>query len=165
MHNHILAVHSYGSHRVKNPSTKKMVSAQKIGYTSAAADLLLALYSNLAQDVSSKRASYHYIQITGETTVRHGYLLLKLNDTELAQAETLTKLHQRAGAYLYRDGKWLEMPNQHNPEYSPAVSRSGPNFAPTGYRIVTPANGEKEAAVESILLNSRNRFRWLMFID
>ena len=157
MTNHILAVHSYGSHRVKNPSTKKIVSAQKIGYTSAAADVLLALYGDLAQDVSSKRASYRYIQITGETTVRHGYLLLKLNELELAQAETLTKLHHRAGAYLYRDGKWLEMPNQRNPEYSPALSRSGPNFTPTGYRIVTPANGEKEAAVESITVEVSQR--------
>ena len=43
MTSHILAIHSYGSHRVKHPSTKKMVSAQKMGYTSAAADLLLAL--------------------------------------------------------------------------------------------------------------------------
>src|SRR5688572_2036327 len=119
---HILAIHSYGSHRVKNPSTKKMVSAQKIGYTSAAADLLLALYGDLSRDVSSNRASYRYIQISGETTVRHGYLLLKLSNTELAQAEALTKLQHRAGAYLYRDLKWLELPNQRNPEYSQPVS-------------------------------------------
>jgi len=29
--NHILAVHTYGSQRVKNPRTKTMVSAYKIG--------------------------------------------------------------------------------------------------------------------------------------
>ncbi len=146
MTSHILAIHSYGSHRVKHPSTKKMVSAQKIGYTSVAADLLLALYGDLAQDVSSNRASYRYIQITGDTTVRYGYLLLKLSDTELAQAEALTKLHHRAGAYVYRNDIWLELPNQRHPEYSQPPARSGPNFTPTGYRIVSASTGEKEAA-------------------
>ena len=123
-----------------------MVSAQKIGYTSAAADLLLALYGDLAQDVSSNRASYRYIQITGDTTVRYGYLLLKLSDTELTTAEALTKLHHRAGAYLYRNDTWLELPNQRNPEYSQPPARSGPNFTPTGYRIVSASTGEKEVA-------------------
>lgn len=80
----VLAIHTYGSHRVKHPTTKQSISAHKISYSSAAADLLLALYGERAQDVSSKRASYRYIQITGETTVRHGYLLLKLTDRELA---------------------------------------------------------------------------------
>lgn len=156
MTSHILAIHSYGSHRVKHPLTKKMVSTQKIGYTSAAADLLLALYGDLAWDVSSNQASYRYIHITGETTVRHGYLF-KLNDIELAQAETLTKLQYRADAYLYRDGKWLEMPDQRNSEYREPVSRSGPNFTPTGYRIVIPATGEKEVAVEGITVEVSQR--------
>lgn len=39
--NHILAVHTYGSQRVKNPRTKAMVSAYKIGYSSAACETLL----------------------------------------------------------------------------------------------------------------------------
>lgn len=157
MANHILAVHTYGSQRVKHPSTKIMVSAHKIGYTSAAADLLLALYGDLAQDISSNRASYRYIQIKGETMVRHGYLLLKLNDTEMLQAEAICKLQQRAGAYLYRDDKWLEIPNQHNPEYSQTVGRSGPNFTPIGYRIVIPSTGKKEAAVEGITVEVSQR--------
>ena len=156
MSDNIIAVHTYGSHRVKHPSTKKMVSAQKIGYTSAAADLLLALYGDLAQDVSSNRASYRYIQITGDTTVRYGYLLLKLSDTELAQAEGLTKLHHRAGAYLYRNDTWPELPNQRNPEYSQPPARSGPTFTPTGYRIVSASTGEKEAA-DGITVEVRQR--------
>ncbi|MEO1646285.1 MAG: hypothetical protein AAFR67_13925, partial [Chloroflexota bacterium] len=146
MPENILAVQTYGSHRVKNPSTKKMVSAQKIGYTSAAADLLLALYGNLAQDVSSNRASYRYIQITGDTTVRYGYLLLKLSDTELATAEALSKLHYHAGAYLYRDSSWLELPNQRNLEYATPVPRSGPTFNPLSLRVVSATTGEKDHA-------------------
>ena len=146
----ILAISTYGSHRVKDPQTKQIVSAHKIGYTSAAADVLLALYGDLARDVSSKRASYRYIQIMGDTMVRHGYLLLKLSDTELAQAETLARLHHRAGAYLYRDGDWQELPNQPNVEYTESVSRSGPSFNPMGYRIVSPATGDKEPATDHI---------------
>jgi len=153
----ILAISTYGSHRVKDPQTKQIVSAHKIGYTSAAADLLLALYGDLARDVSSKRASYRYIQITGDTTVRHGYLLLKLSDTELAQAETLARLHHRVGAYLYRDGHWQELPNQQNTEYTESVSRSGPSFNPMGYRVVSPATGDKEPATDHIIVEMTQR--------
>jgi hypothetical protein len=73
---HILAVHTYGSQRVKHPTTHQMVSAYKIGYSSAACETLLTLYGVKARDVSSPQASYRYVQIDGETTVRHGYLLL-----------------------------------------------------------------------------------------
>jgi len=75
----VVAISSYGSHRVKNRHTGKTVSAYKIGYSSAASAVLLALYGDRARDVSSKQASYHYIQIDSEVTVRHGYILLKVS--------------------------------------------------------------------------------------
>lgn len=154
---HILAIHTYGSHRVKHPAIKKMVSAHKIGYTSGASDLLLALYGDFAQDVSSQRASYRYIQITTDTTVRYGYVLLKLSDIELAQAETVAKLHHRADAYLYREGKWLELPNQRTPDYGEPIGHSEPNFNPTGYRIVAASTGEKDAATTGITIEKSQR--------
>lgn len=149
---HILAIHTYGSHRVKHPSTEKMVSAHKIGYTSAAADLLLALYGGSAKDVSSNQASYRYIHIVCETSVRYGYLMLKLSDTELAQAEALTKLQHRAGAYLWRDDVWQHMPDRQNPTYRPTLANTGPNFDPRGYRAVSPSTGEKESVITSITI-------------
>jgi hypothetical protein len=85
MAEHVIAVSTYGSHRVKNAHTGQMVSAQKIGYSSAASAVLLALYGDRARDVSSKQASYHYIQIDAEVTVRHGYILLKVSDAELGK--------------------------------------------------------------------------------
>ena len=90
MNEHILGISSYGSHRVKHPQTGQMVSAYKLGYTSAASAVLLALYGDQAQDVSSKHASYHYVQVDAEVTVRHGYILLKVTDDELTRAEAIT---------------------------------------------------------------------------
>ena len=43
MNTHIIAIATYGSHRVKHPHTGQMVSAHKLGYTSAASAVLLAL--------------------------------------------------------------------------------------------------------------------------
>lgn len=56
---HILAVHTYGSQRVKQPGTNQTVSAYKIGYSSAACETLLALYGAKARDVSSPHAPHH----------------------------------------------------------------------------------------------------------
>lgn len=72
MSKYIIAIHTYGSHRVKSRLTGKTVSAYKMGYTSAASAVLLAMYGDKARDVSSKHASYHYIQIDADVTVRHG---------------------------------------------------------------------------------------------
>src|SRR5688572_9150757 len=148
--NHILAVHTYGSQRVKAPGTNQMVSAYKIGYTSAACEVLLALYGAKARDVSSPHASYRYVQIEGETTVRHGYLLLNVSADELAQAEAVTRQHQRAAVYLWQADRWLELPHGRNPAYAESASRSGPGFNPSGFRPVAPSTGEKETAVEGI---------------
>jgi len=154
---HILAIHTYGSQRVKAPGTNQMVSAYKIGYSSAACETLLALYGAKARDVSSPHASYRYVQIDGETTVRHGYLLLNVSADELARAEAVTRQHQRAAVYLWQDDRWLELPHGRNPAYSESVSRSGPGFNPSGFRPVSPSTGEKEAAVAGIRAEKSQR--------
>ena len=147
---HILAVHTYGSQRVKAHGTKEMVSAYKIGYTSSAYETLLALYGSKARDVSSPRASYRYVQIEGETTVRHGYLLLNVTADELTRAEAVTRQHQRAAVYLWQADRWLELPHGRNPAYAESASLSAPSFNPSGFRPVVPTTGEKEAACEGI---------------
>ena len=74
-----------------------------------------------AHDVSSKRASYHYIQIDADVTVRHGHILLKITDDELAKVEVITRQVHRPAVYLWRDGAWLEFPNLKHPEYVPVT--------------------------------------------
>ncbi|MDL1882219.1 hypothetical protein FBR01_01040 [Anaerolineae bacterium CFX8] len=154
---HILAVHTYGSQRVKAPGTNQMVSAYKIGYTSAACETLLALYGAKARDVSSPHTSYRYVQIDGETTVRHGYLLLNVTADELARAESVTRQHHRAAVYLWQTDRWLELPHGRNPAYAESAARSGPGFNPSGFRPVAPSTGEKEAAVEGIRAEKSQR--------
>jgi len=153
----ILAIHTYGSQRVKQPGTNQMVSAHKIGYTSAACETLLALYRAKARDVSSPHASYRYVQIDGETTVRHGYLLLNVTADELARAEAVTRQHQRAAVFLWQADRWLELPHGRNPAYAESASRSGPGFNPSGFRPVVPSTGEKESAVEGIRAEKSQR--------
>ncbi|QPC81680.1 hypothetical protein G4Y79_18595 [Phototrophicus methaneseepsis] len=110
MSENIIAIDTYGSQRVKNPHTGQMVSAYKMGYSSAASAVLLALYGTQARDVSSKHASYHYIQIDSDVTVRHGHILLKVTDEELANAERITLQFSRPAVYRWQDGEWLELP-------------------------------------------------------
>ncbi|KXK53336.1 MAG: hypothetical protein UZ13_00836 [Chloroflexi bacterium OLB13] len=154
---HILAVHTYGSQPVKHPGTNQMVSAYKIGYSSAACEVLLVLYGAKARDVSSPHASYRYVQIEGETTVRHGYLLLNVTADELARAEAVTRRHQRAAVYLWQTDRWLELPHGRNPAYAESAARSGPGFNPSGFRPVAPSTGEKEAAVAGIRAEKSQR--------
>jgi glutamine amidotransferase PdxT len=154
---HILAIHTYGSQRVKQPGTNQTVSAYKIGYSSAACETLLALYGAKARDVSSPHASYRYVQIDGDTAVRHGYLLLNVTADELARAEAVTRQHQRAAVYRWQDERWLELPHGRNPAYSESSSRSGPGFNPSGFRPVSPSTGEKEAAVAGIRAEKSQR--------
>jgi len=157
MTTHIIAISSYGSHRVKNRHTKQTVSAYKIGYSSAASAVLLALYGDRARDVSSKQASYHYIQIDAEVTVRHGYILLKVSGSELASVEAITRQMHRPAVYRWHDDAWTEFPNLKSPDYAPVIGRSGPGFNPTGMRIVAAATGEAEAAVSGILVEKSQR--------
>ena len=157
MAEHVIAVSTYGSHRVKNAHTGQRVSAQKIGYSSAASAVLLVLYGDRARDVSSKQASYHYIQIDAEVTVRHGYILLKVSDADLASAEAITRQTHRPAVYRWQDDAWVEFPSLKSPEYAPVIGRSGPGFNPTGMRIVAAATGEAEAAVSGILVEKTQR--------
>lgn len=154
---HILAVHTYGSQRVKQPGTNQPVSAYKIGYSSAACEVLLALFGAKARDVSSPHASYRYVQIDGETTVRHGYLLLNVTADELARAEAVTRRNHRAAVFVWREDQWLELPNSRDNTYVEPTARSGPGFNPSGFRPVSPSTGEKEAAVEGIRAEKSQR--------
>jgi hypothetical protein len=153
----IVAIETYGSQRVKDPRTGRQVSSYKMGYTSAAPDTLLAIYGSQARDVSSRRASYRYIKLEGETTVRHGYLLMKLTAEELARAVHVTRQYDRAAVYVWRDRQWCELPTRRTADYTPISGRSGPTFDPTGYRAVSPSSGEKEAAVMGIQVDKSQR--------
>lgn len=157
MSEHIIAIASYGSHRVKHPQTGQTISAYKMGYSSAASAVLLALYGSRARDVSSKQASYHYIQINAEVTIRHGYILLKVSDTELAQVEALTRQTHRPAVYRWLDGAWYELPSQLSADYQPPVGRSGPNFNPIGMQMVSASTGEIEAAIAGIVVEKSQR--------
>jgi hypothetical protein len=128
-----------------------------MGYSSAASAVLLALYGDKARDVSSKQASYHYIQVNAEVSVRHGHILLKVTDAELARAEALTRQSHRPAVYRWRDGAWLELPKLNAPDYTPIMGRSGPTFNPTGMQIVAAATGEAEAAIQGITVEKSQR--------
>ena len=153
----ILAIATYGAQRVKHPQTQKMISAYKMGYSSAASAVLLALYGDTARDVSSKQASYHYIQVDGDVVVRHGYILLKVSEELLRHAETITRRSHRAAVFLWRDSKWHELPTTRQPEYTEPLPRSGPDFNPSSLRLVDAASGEKDAAVEGISVEKSQR--------
>ena len=155
--NHIIAIHTYGSNRVKSRFTGQTVSAYKQGYTSASSAVLLALYGDKARDVSSKHASYHYIQITSETTVRHGHLLIKVTDAELAKVEAITRQVHRPAVYHWQGDNWLEFPNLTQNDYTPIIGRSGPTFNPSGMRIVVASTGEAESAIDGITVEVSQR--------
>jgi hypothetical protein len=155
---HIIAISTYGSQRIKHPQTMKIISAYKMGYSSAASAVLLTLYGSQARDVSPKQASYYYIQIDGEITVRRGFILLSVSAEELTRAETVTRRFYHAATYCWREGQWYALPNSENNAYSEATIRSGcPNFDPSGARPVSPSTGEKEAAVEGIRVERSQR--------
>lgn len=148
---HVIAVSTYGSKHIKDPVTRQHVSAYKIGYSGAGSAVLLALFGRKARDVSSKRASYHYVQLDVDVKVHRGFILLRLTGDELAIAEGITRRHYRADTYLWRDGKWLEFPTNREADYKSPLS-SGPNFNPSGLRKVSPSTGEKEPSVQGIII-------------
>jgi hypothetical protein len=154
---HILAVHTYGSQRIKHPTTQKRISAYKIGYSSAASALLLALLGERAQNVSSTRAAYHYIYIDGDVAVHHSYILLKLTANELQRAEAVSRQHHRAAAYLWRDHRWYELPNSRQPDYAAVLAGSQPNFDPTGIRATSPTSGVRESVTAGIRVEKSQR--------
>ncbi|MEO1441807.1 MAG: hypothetical protein AAFV33_15525 [Chloroflexota bacterium] len=153
---HLVAVETYGSSRVKS-RTGQTVSAHKIGYTTCGCDVLLALYGSDAVDVTSKRASYHYVQITGETAVHSGTLLFALSDDELATVEVITRKHpgERSGCWRWLDNPgrtnngWHRFPTAAQSDYQPPNYNEGPRYNPTGYRAVLPS-GTASSAFPSI---------------
>jgi hypothetical protein len=117
---------------LNRPRTNQIVSAYKLGYTSAARDVLLAIFGDQAEDVTSKRATYHYVQIHTHIILRHGYLLAQISATDVSQIEALTKHHHSPRIYRWQDGAWSEMPSLHQPDYTPVTVRGrGPDFNPT----------------------------------
>ena len=106
--------------------------------------------------MSSKQATYRYVQINPETVVRHGFILLTLTDEELALTERLTQSGHRAGVLRWKDRGWWDFPNNRQPEYVP-VQRSGLDFDPTGFRPPSPSSGERESVVEGIFAERSQR--------
>jgi hypothetical protein len=157
MNAHIISVDTYGLMRITAPQTGKLVSAYKMGYTTAVTAVLLALYGENARDVSPKQASYRYVQIDGDVVVRHGHILLTLTADELAKAEQITRQSHRAGVFLWRDKKWWAFPDSSHPDYTEPGHRVGPNFDPTGFRPPSPSTGERESAVSGITAERNQR--------
>jgi hypothetical protein len=159
MPTHLIAIDSYGSQRVRAPASGAIVSAYKVGYTTIGRDVLLSLYGSQALDVTPKQASYHYVSISGETSVHNGFLLFSLTDEELAKVERYTRYHpsSRSGIWRWIEGKWHKFPTSANTEYTLAIGREGPNFDPSRYRAVAPATGEKTATSEEIRAEKSER--------
>jgi hypothetical protein len=154
---HIIAVDTYGAQRVTDPTTDKLVSAHKLGYTTAVTAVLLALYGANARDVSPRQATYRYIQIDGEAVVRHGHILLTITADELTKTEQITRQSHRAGVFLWRDQKWWTFPDNAHADYSEPGYRVGPTFDPTGFRPPSPSTGERESAVAGITVERSQR--------
>jgi hypothetical protein len=159
MPTHLIAIDSYGSQRVRAPASGAMVSAYKIGYTTIGRDVLLSLYGSQALDVTPKQASYHYVSISGETSVHNGFLLFSLTDEELAKVEGYTRYHpsSHSGCWRWLGGKWHKFPTSANKEYVLALGREGPNIDPNRYRAVSPSTGTKTAASDEIRAEKSER--------
>jgi hypothetical protein len=155
----LIAIDTYGAQRVRAPASNAMVSAYKIGYTTVGRNVLLSLYGSQALDVTPKQASYHYVSISGATSVHSGFLLFSLTDEELTKVETHTRNHptSRSGCWRWLDGKWQRFPTAANADYSPAVGREGPNFDPNRFRTVSPATGTKTEASDEIRAEKSQR--------
>lgn len=156
---HLIAIDTYGTQRVRAPASGTMISAYKIGYTTIGRDVLLSLYGSQALDVTPKQASYHYVSISGETSIHNGFSLFSLSDEELAKVERHTRYHpsSRSGCWRWLDAKWQRFPTAANAEYLPAVGRDGPNFDPTRYRPVSPSTGAKVESSEEIRAEKSQR--------
>lgn len=154
---HIIAVDTYGAQRITDPATGTLISAYKLGYSSAVADVLVALYGAKARDVSPKQATYRYLRIDSDVIVRHGHMLLTLTDNELARVEAITRRYHRAAVYLWRDRKWWELPGSTRLDYADPGYRDGPAFDPTGFRPPCPATGERDCAVTGITVERSQR--------
>lgn len=148
----IIALHTYGSHRVVDPHTHQQVSAYKMGYTDATAEVLLTIYGTQAHDVSSPQAAYRYIKLDMPVTVRYGYLVLKITAPQLAQVEAITRRRLRPATYRWQSEQWWEFPNDRQGAYSEIAGRSGPSFNPAGLLVTSPITQEKTVAVSGITI-------------
>ena len=108
---HLIAVETYGSQRVRAPASGAMVSAHKIGYSTVGRVVLLTLYGSCALDVTSKHASYHYVNIEGDVSARSGYLLLALTGNEFERVKQITRVHpsRRTGIFWWHDNQWCSL--------------------------------------------------------
>jgi hypothetical protein len=90
-------------------------------------------------------------------TVRHGHILLKITDDELAKAEAITHTVHRPAVYRWQENAWQEFPSLNHAEYTAIMGRSGPDFNPTGMLIVSAATGEAESAIAGIVVEKSQR--------
>jgi hypothetical protein len=145
----LIAVDIYGSHRVNDPITQKRISAYKIGYSGATSKVLLALFKDKARDVSSKRASYHYIHIDKSVQVKQDFILLHLTNAELQTVETITCNHIHSAVYRWRDGQWWAFPNNREAGYH-LPTGSYPRFDGTGIGRTQPLAEDDKPSVGAI---------------
>jgi hypothetical protein len=154
---HIIAMQTYGTHRIKSPRTQQFISAFKLGYTTAVRDVLTHAYPDDAQDVTPTRASYHYVNFEKRITTRHGYLLFRFSDAEVQQAELLTKGVLRPAIYRWLDEQWQEFPSAiHRDSYAPLIGRDKPAFTPNGLTIAS-LHEDDTSANEGIIVERVQR--------
>jgi hypothetical protein len=153
----ILAIATYGAQRVKHPHTGRMISAYKMSYSSAASAVLLTVYGSHARNVSSKRSTYHYIQLDGEVMVRHGYILVTVPEMLLRDVEAVCRRYDWAAVFCWRDDHWSALPSRQQTAYTEPGSHTGPDFNPSRLRLVDAVRGEKEAAAEGICVEKSQR--------
>jgi hypothetical protein len=149
---HIIAMQTYGTHRIKSPRTQQFISAFKLGYTTAVRDVLTHIYPDGVQDVTPTRASYHYVHFEKRITTRHGYLLFRFSDANVQQAELLTQGVLRPAIYRWLDEQWQEFPSaSHRDGYAPLIGRDKPAFTPQGITIASLHEDDTSANVGIIV--------------
>lgn len=141
---YVIALTTYGTHTKIRQG--KRLSALKIGYTNAVAEVLLTLIPT-SKNISSKRDSYVYIHLPNKPKLRHNWLFVEVTDEELATAEKITMANRSSrGITCWRDNGWMLFPCLDNPEYHAASSPYDiPKGSPHGYWSINSA-GETSAA-------------------
>ena len=140
---HLIALSTYGTQTKTRQGSR--LSALKIGYTNAVAEVLLALIST-ARNISTKRDSYVYIHLPNKPKLHQDWLFVEATDEELARAEMITMSNPSSrGIAVWRDSSWLLFPCLENPEYHEATSNyDTPKGSPHGYWSIN-SSGEKSA--------------------
>jgi hypothetical protein len=154
---HIIALNTYGSHRVTDPRTKQTVSAYKMGYSQPTALILLSLFGEQARNVTPRQASYHYIHLQSEVSVHSGFILIQVDEPQLDKVLKITRTHPSdfLGVYLWRDEQWWIFPTQQG-DFQTAIGRSGPAFNPLSYRPRT-IDGQRPSPVSGIIAEKSQR--------